>query len=216
MKARLLLQFLLATTYATAYRLGDAVGILLRTSTSTSDAPPQKLEAYRHQMPRFGISTKTRFDISTLLQDANSDAVVDRVRNLIDSEDKIRLSISFDEGFHHIPWLDVYNKHSAKLLSDLTITFVYSGSDGSIHAVHRQSTMVDVNEHHKSFVVEYIWIEEANVDIRGGVLVLFSCVVLFVLVGMVGECSLADLRRNRGKDGVFLSTSSSEGFTKRL
>ena len=48
-----------------AYRQGDAIGILLKVHTPSSGS--QTLEAYRHQLPRFGVSTKTRFDISTLL-----------------------------------------------------------------------------------------------------------------------------------------------------
>jgi hypothetical protein len=103
-------------------------------------------------------------------------------------------------------------------LEKLVITFVYSGSDGSIHAVHREAKYIDgTGSNRKTFLVEYIWIEEADVDLQSGVLVLFMCVVLFVLIGMVGECSASESRQRNdmGKESSFLP-SSSEGFTKRL
>ncbi|KAL7479102.1 hypothetical protein ACHAW6_004901 [Cyclotella cf. meneghiniana] len=222
-------------TSSRAYRIGDAVGILLRTS-HTSSSGISTLDAYRHQMPRFGVSTKTRFDVSSLLngdirsaQDGKEHQPIDlgtRVQHDVDSEQVIRMSISFDEGFHRIPWLDIYNKHNRKVLEKLIISFVYSGSDGSIHAVHREARYADAdsssqidhqNDSPKTFIVEYRWIEEADVDMQGGVLMLFLCVVCVVFCGMIGECSASESRkrRERGKDISFWETSS-EGFTKSL
>jgi hypothetical protein len=126
----------------------------------------------------------------------------------------MRLSITFDDGFHHVPWLDVYNKHHH--LEKLIITFVFSGSDGSIHAVHRETKYINDSNMPKSFTVEYVWIEEADVDMQLGVGVLFLCVLVFVLIGMVGECSATSRRlRKRGEESISLS-SSSDGFAKRL
>jgi hypothetical protein len=191
---------------SSAYRIGDAVGILLRTSSHSH------LEAYRHQAPRFGVSTKTKFDISSLT-DENEQSADKRNRR---EPENVRLSVSFDEGFHHIPWLDVRTKRHT--LEKLIITFVYSGSDGSIHAVHREAKYTDgKGGNNKTFLVEYIWIEEANVDLQSGVLVLFMCVVLLVCIGVVGECLDSESRQpnERERDGSFLS-SRSEGFAKRL
>ncbi|KAL3788516.1 hypothetical protein HJC23_006554 [Cyclotella cryptica] len=232
----ILITIILSLTSSHAYRIGDAVGILLRTS-HTSSSGVSTLDAYRHQMPRFGVSTKTRFDVSSLFSDdiklaqdvKEHQPMVDRwtrTEHDVDSERVIRMSISFDEGFHHIPWLDIYNKHHRKVLEKLIITFVYSGSDGSIHAVHREARYTDAdnssqldheNDLPKSFVVEYIWIEEADVDARGGVLMLFLCVLCAVFGGMIGECSASESprRREKGGDTSFWETSS-EGFTKRL
>ena len=203
--------FLLFVTLlkSSAYRIGDAVGILLRTTSHSH------LEAYRHQMPRFGVSTKTRFDISSLTTNLDDTQSTDRWNRVETTNENIRLSISFDEGFHHIPWLDVRTKRHT--LEKLIITFVYSASDGSIHAVHREIKYMDGVGTNKSFVVEYIWIEEADVDMQSGIMVLFVCVVLFVLAGMVGECSASQSRRERRKDSSFLSMpTNSEGFSKRL
>ena len=144
-----------------AYRQGDAIGILLKVHTPSSGS--QTLEAYRHQLPRFGVSTKTRFDISTLLNaddirlssgevDSKQQQQQQQPRKKSDDEklflsEHLRLSIAFDEGYHHIPWLDVYNptktKHDEKIMLDnLLITIVYSASDGSIYTQYteKQST----------------------------------------------------------------------------
>ena len=211
MKSLSILPLAISLIAATAYRIGDAVGILLRTSQTSH------LEAFRHQMPRFGISTKARFDISSL-DEKQADLVDtnDRWNRDAPKNERLRLSISFDEGFHHIPWLDVYDTH--RTLDKLVITFVYSGSDGSIHAVQRETKYL--NGHSalpKSFVVEYIWIEEADVDMQGGISVLLLCIVGFILIGLVGECSISGSNRRgeRGKDSSFLS-SSTEGFLKSL
>jgi len=104
-----------------AYRIGDAVGILLRTHTPSEGGAT--LEAYRHQLPRFGVSTKTRFDVSSLLDaddirlsedvrvrehDERIDDIKSHHRAGADApKEHLRLSLSFDDGFHHIPWLDV-------------------------------------------------------------------------------------------------------------
>ena len=196
-----------------AYRQGDAIGILLKVHTPSSGS--QTLEAYRHQLPRFGVSTKTRFDISTLLnaddirlssEEVDSKQQQQQPRKKSDDEkllsEHLRLSIAFDEGYHHIPWLDVYNpttKHDEKIMLDnLLITIVYSGSDGSIHAIHREAKYLDTPiamggsrrtiPKQQSFTVEYIWINEADVDVQGGLMILFVAVLIVSLSGMLGSC----------------------------
>ena len=167
------------------------MGILLRTSQLNH------LEAYRHQMPRFGVSTKAKFDISSLKDNSdNGDQSTDRWNRKV-GDDQLRLSISFDDGFHHIPWLNLYNKHH-DILEQITITFVFSGSDGSIHAVHHEAKYI-AESSPKSFTVKYIWIEEADVDLEFGVLVMLACVVMFVLLGVLGECSSSKSSGRGGK-----------------
>ena len=157
-------------------------------------------------MPRFGISTKTRFDI-TSFQNTNDAENTHRPNK----EEQIRFSLSFDEGFHHIPWLDVYNKHHT--LEKLIITFVYSASDGSIHAVHRTTQYIEGQS--TSFTIEYVWIEEADVDMQSGVVMLFLSVMVVLLMGVLGECCLGS-ESKRQREGDFFLASNSEGFAKRL
>jgi hypothetical protein len=130
----------------------------------------------------------------------------------------LRFSLSFDGGFHHIPWMDIYNPsnngESGKALSNLVITIVYSSSDGTIHGVHhREATYRDDvgyssdssgssssssgggdNDHGmpKSFNVEYIWVNEADVDVRGGLLVLFGTVLIASLYIMAGAFQVSN------------------------
>lgn len=216
-----------------SYRIGDAVGIILRTNK-------HKLEAYRHQMPRFGVSTKTKIDTQFLLDAGDDLKLADDIRlarqqqnhhhNYDDSlqEELLRLSMSFDEGFHHISLIDVYNpsqRPPRKALDTLVIKFVYSASDGSIHSVQQETQYRDLQPNGggrysmpKSFTVEYVWIEEADVDLEGGVFVLFAVVLFVALLGMVDICCGSGSGENRSGSNVmsrkFSSNSSSNGFAK--
>lgn len=179
--------------------------------------------------------------------------------DVMNNNEHFRLSLSFDEGFHHIPWLDVYNPSSSKskskynnnkVLENLIITIVYSGSDGSIHAVHRETAYRDTtdtahtansdnkgggggnNGMPKSFTVEYIWVNEADVDVQGGMLVMFAAVLLVALSGVIGACTTSssssgeedyDIGAARGKKYKEKHSSSSlgvssggGGFAKRM
>jgi hypothetical protein len=49
------------------------------------------------------------------------------------------------------------------------------------------------NDMPKSFNVEYIWVNEADVDVRGGLLVLFGAVFIASLYGMVGAFKSSNL-----------------------
>jgi len=211
---------------ANAYRHGDAVGILIKTHTPSSGS--KTLEAYRHQLPRFGISTVAHFDVMNLL-DADEEFIAhssivsendhhrrqqkqqqQQGQQLQQQREHLRFSLSFDGGFHHIPWMDVSNPSNGdggKALSNLVITIVYSSSDGSIHGVHyREAKYRNVGDSissstskgiegfgddsnkdmPKSFNVEYIWVNEADVDVQGGLLVLFGTVLIASLYGMAG------------------------------
>lgn len=199
-----------------------------------------------HLQPRFGVSTKTRFDVSTLLngdefnlaqQTPNEHQPLThnnkRRDKTKDDAEHIKFSLSFDEGFHRIPWLDVYNPsiYKNKVLESLIITFVYSGSDGSIHAVNRETKYHDnksnpSNGMPESFVVEYVWIEEADVDVQGGLLMLFVAVLIVAISGMVGACSSATqnvkgkgspVKQGKGRSPLDISSASNvEGFAKQF
>jgi hypothetical protein len=198
---------LLSSPSHAAYRIGDAVGILIRTSTSAaSTTTTTVIEAYRHQLPRFGLSTRTSFDIRTLihgpeyLQDANNHKQINNIEEEEQQQPQhLRLSISFDDGFHHIPWVDVYNNNNNnnnnknhRVLESLVITIIYSSGDGRVHAVHRNvkytttaTTTTTTADVPMKFHVEYIWINESDVDIQDGILTMYICVLLVSLLGMM-------------------------------
>jgi len=221
----ILLLILISIRSSYAYRQGDAVGILLKTHTASKGS--STLEAYRHHLPRFGVSTKTRFDISTLLNDDDirlaEDNKPSRQNNRRTSEiaEHLRLSIAFDEGFHNIPWLDVYNpkQYNEKMLQSLIITIVYSGSDGNIHAVHRETKYQSPITNKKSFTVEYIWIEEADVDVQLGLLVMFGIVFIVSIMIIVSSCTTTEYGMNGKINKRYVEMHSSLGggdFAKSL
>ena len=210
-----------------SYRIGDAVGIIIRTHK-------HKLEAYRNQMPRFGVSTKTKIDTQFLLEAENDLKLADDIRLARQQNNQhhhnyddniLRMSMQFDEGFHHISTIDVYNpaqRPARKALDTLVIKFVYSASDGSIHSVQQETRYKDPqsngggrNSMPKSFDVEYIWIEEADVDLDSGVFALFAVVLLLAMLGMCGNGSGSE-----GNGGTYAtaqkSSKSTDGFAKRL
>lgn len=208
------------------YRIGDAVGIIIRTNK-------HKLEAYRNQMPRFGVSTKSKIDTQFLLEAGNDLKLADirmaRQQNNqhhhnYDDNTILRMSMQFDEGFHHTSTIDVYNpaqRPVRKALDTLVIKFVYSASDGSIHSVQQEARYEDPhngggrNSMPKSFDVEYVWIEEADVDLDSGVFALFAVVLLVAMIGMCGNGS-----ESEGSGGTYAtaqkSSKSTDGFAKRL
>ena len=227
-----------------AYRIGDAVGIIIRTNK-------HKLEAYRHQMPRFGVSTKTKFETQFLLDAPGEDIKLltndirtrrQQQRNSNDNSNKeelLRMSMSFDEGFHHISWIDIYNPSQQpthrRALETLIIKFVYSANDGSIHSVQQDTRYRDNNSGGgggnnkmmpKSFTVEYVWIEEADVDLESGIFVLFAVVFFIALFVMVDVCCGGSDSDNGygsvgGRNGGVKARKSSlsndsDGFAKRL
>ncbi|KAK1744309.1 hypothetical protein QTG54_004842 [Skeletonema marinoi] len=217
-----------------SYRIGDAVGIIIRTNK-------HKLEAYRHQMPRFGVSTKTKIETQFLIDAAGNDLkLADGIRlarqkqnphhhNYEDNtqEELLRMSMQFDEGFHHISTIDVYNpsqRPPRKALDTLIIKFVYSASDGSIHSVQQQTRYRDFqpngggrNTMPKSFTVEYVWIEEADVDLESGVLFLFAIVLLVALLGMMDVCCGSEIEENGGTYSTARKApKSADDFAKRL
>ena len=208
-KMMLLFLLVIISSGSHAYRIGDAVGILIRTTSTgiSSSSVTNMIEAYRHQLPRFGISTRTSFDIRTLIRGPDylhaatttttmtmeEDANTNNKQEQEPQQQHLRFSISFDDGFHHIPWVDIYNNNNNnnsnkkyRVLESLLVTIIYSSGDGMIHAVHRTvkytTTTTTVP---KKFHVEYIWINEADVDIQDGILTMCVCVLVMSLFGMI-------------------------------
>jgi len=161
-----------------AYRVGDAVGILIRVQKSTGSGTQ---EAYRHQLPRFGINSEARFDTASLLG-TDTDAK-DADQQLL------RLSFSFDEGFHSVSWFDVHRPgNRGRNLSGVTVRFIYSRNDGAVHSVTRETEYSD-GAPPGSFAVKYEWSEEADVEPEAGLATMLIGVVLVSLMGMLGGCA---------------------------
>jgi hypothetical protein len=147
----------------------------------------------------------------------------DEPRRMEGGGEHLRLSMSFDGGFHRIPWTDVYDPPrrggggggGGRALESLIVTIVYSGGDGTIHAVHREARYRDVDESGgmgnggggtgampgSYFDVDYVWINEADVDVGGGMLVLFVAVLLASLGAMVGSCGSPSSSSSSRVDG---------------
>jgi hypothetical protein len=148
-----------------SYRTGEAVGLLIRNSRGTVQ------ESLRNQLPLFGLSSATVMEID--------ESNVDLLR---------RLSLSFEaDGRRSLPWVDVLPGRN-KQLETLTVTFVYSspgGSNGEIHDVSAQTKYKEKGDDDLEFVINYVWIEQADIDINGGVVImslatlLVSCLILF-------------------------------------
>jgi hypothetical protein len=120
-------------------------------------------------------------------------------------------------------------------LESLIVTIVYSGGDGTIHAVHREARYRNVDDGGgggvggtggggegrtvgkmpgSSFDVDYVWINEADVDVGGGTLVLFVAVLLASLGAIVGSCgSSCRPRRRRLASTGGAGSSRGGGYT---
>ena len=167
--------------YAVSYRVGDAVGILIRVQKSTGRGTQ---EAYRHQLPRFGINSEARFDTASLLgPDADAKDA---------GQQLLRLSFSFDEGYRSVSWFDVHRPGSSgRSLSGVTVRFIYSRNDGAVHSVTRETEYSDGGggDMPGSFAVRYEWAEEADVDPGAGLATMLIGVVLASLMSMLGGCA---------------------------
>ncbi|KAL9178418.1 LOW QUALITY PROTEIN: hypothetical protein ACHAXT_003748 [Thalassiosira profunda] len=239
----LLLGALLLRT-ARAYLHGDAVGILLRTHAPSAGSAT--IEAYRHQLPRFGVSTTTRFDVASLLEadDARwSEGTNSKEwhKKKAPADEHLRLSLSFDEGFHRLPWLDIYHPRKNRALQRLIVTIVYRGAMEPFTREAKYGDATRKGERRtegsgggmpKSFTVEYVWVNEADVDAPAGFFALFVAVLVVSLSGMVGAClSSSDegsgayspikgrgykAKHSGPSSSLEVEGGSSDGYAKRL
>ena len=100
-----------------------------------------------------------------------------------------RFSLSFDEGFHRLPYFD------AESTEKLIVTFVYSKSGaGRIHSVTSQAIRSSTKkfDHTKEIEVFYDWIEEADVDIEAGSIVMFLVAFVVSILFLLQLCSIED------------------------
>ena len=77
----------------------------------------------------------------------------------------------------------------------------------------------------QSFTVEYIWINEADVDVQGGLMILFVAVLIVSLSGMLGSCMSSSSddeyfdgssKRRYKEKRSFSSLGGDDGFAKSL
>jgi len=175
------------------YKIGTPVPLLIRTPTGT-------VEALRSQMPLFGVPTAADIETASLSSK--------------DAEQKRKLtaslafgggaSASFGERAVSAPWVDVLTNEKA--LERLTVTFVYC-RDGDLHSVSSSASFVDLKTADEDalshFRVEYLWVEEANVDLAGGLTVIMGVIVLVSLVIVVKSCgSMGTIDEDEGESDV--------------
>lgn len=144
--------------FCVAYRIGDTVDTLIRTSSGTS-------EALTRQMPLFGYSTDVAF-----------------------TESPTRFSIAFEEGLHPLPWIELYDSRRHRLdVVEVTFIYSRSG-DGTIHAISSEAKYKDASDEVDGFRVRYKWVEEEEVDLVAGSAVMLLAVSIAVLIMMLQIC----------------------------
>ena len=143
----------------TSYLVGDVVDTIVRTPDETTDA-------LNSQMPVFGVPSTAVFP-----------------------ETPERLSLSFHEGLRQLPWIETMDSKK-RPLKEITVTFLYSKSgDGAIHAVSSETTYDDDKSTDEGFRVRYKWVEEEEVDLQSGSIVMFLVVFVVCIIILVQSCS---------------------------
>jgi hypothetical protein len=140
-----------------------------------------KTEALKAQRPLFGIDSSITFPRSN-----------------------DRFSLGFEEGFHQLSWFDPTN------LGKLRVTFVHSKSgDGAIHSVSSEPIMKNVHDEYSShhIEIEYMWTEEAPVDLQTGSIVMFLATLVLSLGLILQTCGLTE--DSGGDDDDFDENESS-------
>ena len=184
-RLRLVLSFLLLSlAHCVAYRVGDAVDTMLRTSLEAK-------EALRSQMPMFGVNSIAEFKGSPR-----------------------SFSLSFEEGLRALPWFDLKNSRGNPLeYVTVTFVYSRSG-DGSIHAISSSasySSKRGKTADGDGFQVKYTWIEEEGVDVAGGSAVMMLATLIVAIVFFLQMCStgIDELSSQRRDDGIAMSDTAS-------
>eukprot|EP00980_Cylindrotheca_fusiformis_P007768 scaffold1650_cov135-Cylindrotheca_fusiformis.AAC.3 len=91
-------------------------------------------------------------------------------------------SFGFEDGLYVLPWIE------AKNLKKITVVFVFSRSGhGAIHSVSTSSER-GISSEESSFEVEYIWVEEAPVQLQAGIAAMFLGTLVASLLFMLQAC----------------------------
>lgn len=126
-------------------------------------------EATRSQAPKFGMDGTATLLFRDICPETNG------------GKFKTTLQLSFGNGLFTLPRFEVMS--NAKISSptgstEVTVQF-YHTSDGQIHSISKQhETSENPNDLHNAgkVFVNYKWVEEDDVDIAGGVLVMFFAI----------------------------------------
>lgn len=190
---------LMLATCSHCYKIGSPVPLLIRTPDGT-------VEALRSHMPLFGIPTAAEIETASLAKEQS------RKKMAASLAFGGGASASFGERAVSAPWVDVLT--SEKALERLTVTFVYC-RDGDLHSVSSSASFVDLKTADEDalahFRVEYLWVEEADVDLAGGLTVMTGVVVLVSLVILVRSCASMDEDPGEGDTAYGSSQDQSYG-----
>lgn len=152
---------LLATSSINAYRIGDAIDTIAMSDSSAAQ------DVLRSQMPLFGRSSTAHFSHR--------------------QESSSRFSLSFEEGLRPIPWVNIENSKGLRL-ERVEVTFVYSRSgDGAIYGISSEPTYSNIGG--DSFLVQYKWVEEEEVNLKAGGAVLLIVVLVACVAILISSCS---------------------------
>ena len=102
-----------------------------------------------------------------------STSVVKKVPSLM-------FSLGFEDGLYMLPW--IRNERLEKLL----VIISYSG--GSIHSVSSRVVTSRERPDDDSFEIEYQWIEEAPLDIKTGISVMFLVTLVISIIFLIQAC----------------------------
>lgn len=168
----------------------------------------KNIDALRNQMPRFGISTSTSIDPMTLglLPTSAQEKLQDLSMTMVFGSEISRLITVYEQEADGRSNKGNYDyegskKSGSKILDSLVVKFVYNthtrhGYKGDIHSISiDEPTYVDFDfrtitqpmegekgeEGHHSIKIEYEWVEDADLDMPGGI-ILMECVTLLTLV----------------------------------
>jgi hypothetical protein len=165
----------LLVSFTNAYRLGDVVDTTIRTDGSAEDV-------LRSQMPLFG-----------------------RPSNAIFTDTPKRFSLSFEEGLRPIQWVDATDSRGQSL-EKLEVTFLFSRSgEGAIHAISSRPTYTGsraVPGTKKTFLVDYNWVEEEEVNPRAAGAVMLLTVFLACVAILVSSCTSGDSTEGKKHESV--------------
>lgn len=176
------LLLLLSVVSLDAYRLGNAVDTILRTDEGAVDV-------LRSQMPLFGQSTTAMFAVESLPSS--------------------HFSLSFEDGLRPLPWVNLDNS-KGQTLQRLEVTFAYSRSgDGAIYGISSDPTYGDKSD---TFVVQYSWVEEGEVNPRAASAVIFLLVFLASVLMLISSCSLSIESESAGHENYSGSHVACGGY----
>jgi hypothetical protein len=123
-------------------------------------------DALRSQMPLFGKTSSALFSGAT----------------------PKRFSLSFEEGLRPIPWVETADS-KGQTLERLDVTFVYSRSgEGAIYGI---SSEPKYGSSADTFLVQYNWVEEEEVNPRAASAVMFAVVFLASVVMLISSCGVS-------------------------